>query len=79
MRRYRVVNKNRFERFVNMVKLVALIGLVALFVMFMNKHNGIGTKIMEHHTYEIVYETSEENSRLKVPVAREVVYKTIYR
>ena len=79
MRRYRVVNKDRFSRFVRMAALILVIVLVALFVKFMNSHNGLEPRVVEYHTYEIVRETSPENNRIKVPVAREVVYRYVYQ
>lgn len=78
MGRYRVVNSDRFVRFVKMVALILLIVIVALFVKFMNSHNGLQARTVEYHTYEIVQQTSPYNNRIKVPVAREVIYRYVY-
>ena len=79
MRRYSAVNNDRFVRFVKMVALIFLIVLVALFIKFMNAHNGLQARTVEYHTYEIVQQTSPYNNRVKVPVAREVVYRYVYK
>lgn len=79
MRGYRVVNKDRFSRFIRMAALILLIVLIALFVKFMNAHNGLEPRVVEYHTYEITQQTSPENNRIKVPVAREVVYRYVYQ
>ena len=80
MKRYHVEDKDRFSRFVRMAALILVIVLVALFVKFMNAHNGINEPHMvEYHTYEITQQTSPVNNRIKVPVAREVVYRYVYQ
>ena len=79
MQRYRIINKERFEMFKKILLLILLIVLSVLFVKFMNVHSGIKPKTIEYHTYEIVQETSQSNHRVKTPVLREVVYKTVYR
>ena len=79
MRRYRIVDIERFERFKMMLVLILVVVLLALFIRFMNAHNGLGPQTVEYHTYEIVQETSPYNHRVKTPVLREVVYKTTYR
>jgi hypothetical protein len=45
----------------------------------MDAHNGLGPRTVEYHTYEITRQTSSENPRIKVPVAREVVYRYVYQ
>ena len=79
MRRYRIVDIERFERFKMMLVLILVVVFLALFIRFMNAHNGLGPETVEYHTYEIVQETSPYNHRVKMPVLREVVYKTVYR
>lgn len=79
MQRYRIVNIERFERFKMMLVLILVVVFLALFIRFMNAHNGLGPETVEYHTYEIVQETSPYNHRVKMPVLREVVYKTVYR
>ena len=79
MKRYKIVDYDRFRRFAKMLMLLFVIVLLVLFIKFMNAHNGLGPQTVEYHTYEIVQETSPYNHRVKMPVLREVVYKTIYR
>ncbi len=79
MRRYRLVNKDRFIRFIKMLMLLGAILFTVLFVKFMDAHNGLGPRTVEYHTYEITRQTSSENPRIKVPVAREVVYRYVYQ
>lgn len=79
MRRYRIVDIERFERFKMMLVLILVVVFLALFIRFMSAHDGIGPETVEYHTYEIVQVTSPDNHRVKTPAIREVVYKTIYR
>ena len=78
MKRYRIVDRDRFLRFIKMLMYILVIVLAALFIRFMEAHNGLGPETMEYRTYEIVRQTSPYNHRVKIPVLREVVYKTIY-
>jgi len=78
MKRFRVVDKDRFSRFIRMIMLIVATVLVVLFIKFMNAHNGLGEKTIEYHTYEIVNQTSPDNNRLKEPAVREVIYRCIY-
>lgn len=79
MRRYRLVNKDRFIRFIKMLVLLTVIIFTVLFVKFMDTHNGLEPRVVEYHTYEITRQTSSKNPRIKVPVAREVVYRYVYQ
>lgn len=82
MKRYKVVNQRQFKRFMSSVARIILITmLVILFVALIKKYDGLSEEevVAEYRAYEIMYETSRENNRIKVPVAHEVVYKTIYR
>lgn len=79
MKTYRVTNHAKFRAFRDLVHMILWIVATVMFVSFMNAHIGRKPETVEYHTYDIVYETSAENSRIKEPVAREVVYKTIYR
>lgn len=78
MGRYKVVDPVRFQKFKDMVTIAVWILLAVLFVMFIDAHDGLGAKeksVTEYHTYEILYETSGENSRVKEPAMQKVVYR----
>ena len=77
--KFKIVDRDRFERFIKMLEFILVVVLLVLFIKFMNAHNGIGPETVEYRTYEIVQETSPYNHRVKMPVLREVVYKTVYR
>lgn len=78
MKRYRVVDPERFQRFKDVVTVTVWILLTVLFVKFIDAHDGLDVReksMTEYHTYEILYETSSENSRVKEPTAQKVVYR----
>lgn len=78
MRRYRVVNPVRFRRFEDIVTMAVWILLAVLFVVFIDAHDGLDAKekrMTEYHTYEMLYETSSSNSRIKEPTVQKVVYR----
>ena len=80
MKRYRVENPARFQMFKDVVIIVGWILLTIMFVKFIDAHDGMNTppqEVTEYHTYEVVYETSETNGRVKEPVAQKVVYRYV--
>ena len=80
MKRYKIVNPARFRMFKDIVIIAGWIVLTIMFVKFVDAHDGLNTpqqEVTEYHTYEIVYKTSEENSRIKEPVAQKVVYRYV--
>jgi hypothetical protein len=82
MRRYRVVNPERFEVFRTIVHMFLWILAVVMFVRFINAHSGLNMPkqtVTEYHTYEVVYETSRDDSRIKEPALREVVWRYVER
>ena len=82
MKRYRVENPARFQKFKDAVIIIGWILLTIMFVKFIDAHDGLNKspqEVTEYHTYEIAYETSEENSRVKEPVPQKVVYRYVER
>lgn len=82
MKRYRVINPARFRMVVSAVQAAAWILLTIMLVKFISAHNGLNyesQEVTEYHTYEIVYETSADNDRIKMPVAQKVVYRYVER
>ena len=80
MKKYRVVDPVRFRLFKAAAAVVVWILLTVLLVMFIDAHDGLGVKeksVTEYHTYEILYETSSENSRVKEPALQKVVYRYV--
>ena len=72
---YCVVDKERFEKGVkNMVKLVVFAFLFALFANLISSCRKTEPKIYEVKTSGVMYQTSENNKRLKEPVSTETVY-----
>ena len=82
MKRYRVENPVRFQMFKDVVGVVAWILLLLSFLRFLDIYDSMSTKeevVTERHVYEMVYETSEEDSRVKEPELQEVVYRCVER
>ena len=69
------VGGKRFEKGVkNMVKLVVFAFLFALFANLISSCRKTEPKIYEVKTSGVMYQTSENNKRLKEPVETETVY-----
>ena len=79
MKKYKIVDRRRFNRFLRMLGFLVAVIFVILFVAFMEQHNGLNIHkaSADYHTYEFTQQTSIENNRIKVPVAREVIYRYV--
>ena len=78
------INKKRFYAFLrNVLTVIAVI----LFCVFIWQHSGLTARtesepreiIHEYRTYEVRYQTSQDNSRIKEAVPVEVVYRYVSR
>lgn len=78
------INKNRFYAF---IKTVCTIIAIILFCIFIWQHSGLTARtksepseiIHEVQTYEIEYQTSRYNERIKEAVPVKVVYRYVTR
>lgn len=68
------INKRRFLRCIRSCVLLCVIVALCIFI---SKHSGLEEQkaVYEFRTYEVEYQTSEANHRVKVPVTKEVVYR----